>query len=1078
MKTIASILLYLYFSLSPFIILSQNPDHDSAEKEVGLLMARADSLQAKKDYKGLLEATALAQKTASEKLGKAHPTYFKCLLRAGQAYLNVGDFQEAKPLYEEAAVLLKNAAPPKEPGDIVHVCSRLGRVYDMIGDGDRAELYHLAAMDSCVFYLGKENHTYVECLMSLGIFYSGQGKTMKSVEFYREAIGKQEAIDRQDNIIGNLYTNLGNLQKRIGNFPEAERCYEKAKVFFESKGLDEPAYYATVLNNLGDLYRRTGRYEQAETTLLESKTLRQNIFGKKSSAYGFSLGNLGTLYQDMGQLDLAEKYLLECKDVREETLGRENADFAWTINNIAILYYQIGDLELAEKYHLEAKNIREQIVGKNHEDYLNSLYNLAATLAEENKLEEARGLFSEAETLLDATLGKDHPDYAIHVGNLGDFYELTGQLDKARQCRLKSLDIAGKNQGTQSINYILGSLKLAHLYQLKKEYNLAGPLLYEARHSMEENIGKLNKYYISILNQMAEYYAATGESQKMIATASEAAIISHQLFLNSSAHMTENELQKMVETNKNLPFIESYLSAIGNMEDPALAEIPFNDALFYKGFLQQSTRRLVQSMANVDDSTRQIFYAWKACKRQLADQYARPTQNRGNTDSLELQANDLEKELVLKVASFGQARKQVDWQAVQAALQPGEAAIEFVRFPLPSQPDSIRYAAMLVRPGYLAPYWINLFEEKQLEALFSQSSADKAAFIEKSYSNPNLYPLVWQPLEPYLEGVTRLFYAPSGLLHRLAFDALQGQDGATLSDRFTLRQLGSTRQLAIRKGSRPTPDFKAVVYGGIHYDMDSSALSKANELWVFDENQPQDRFDGALQKNLRGGSGGEWKDLRWTALEAKNVAGILEKAGAQVQVVTGYQATEESFVSLCNQERSPWVLHLSTHGFFFPDVKEERRLSGETLGEPAFKISEQPMIRSGLIFAGANQVWSGGKPLTGMEDGILTAYEISQMNLSNTELVVLSACETGLGDIQGSEGVYGLQRAFKIAGAKYLLMSLWQVPDLQTKELMTAFYVNWLEKKMEIPDAFHAAQSEMKGRYTSPFYWAGFLLVE
>jgi CHAT domain-containing protein len=137
------------------------------------------------------------------------------------------------------------------------------------------------------------------------------------------------------------------------------------------------------------------------------------------------------------------------------------------------------------------------------------------------------------------------------------------------------------------------------------------------------------------------------------------------------------------------------------------------------------------------------------------------------------------------------------------------------------------------------------------------------------------------------------------------------------------------------------------------------------------------------------------------------------------------------------------------------------------------------MIRSGLILAGANHAWATGKPLRpGMEDGILTAYEISQMNLSNTELVVLSACETGLGDIQGNEGVYGLQRAFKIAGAKYLIMSLWQVPDKQTSLLMTTFYKKWLEEKMKIPAAFRAAQKELREAGLDPYQWAGFVLVE
>jgi len=197
----------------------------------------------------------------------------------------------------------------------------------------------------------------------------------------------------------------------------------------------------------------------------------------------------------------------------------------------------------------------------------------------------------------------------------------------------------------------------------------------------------------------------------------------------------------------------------------------------------------------------------------------------------------------------------------------------------------------------------------------------------------------------------------------------------------------------------------------------------------------------------------------------------------QTRLKKGHEATEESFKNIgTNNSASPRILHIATHGYFFNDPK----LNSGSLSnsETVFKISDHPMLRSGLILAGGNLAWQGKQTLEGREDGILTAYEISQMNLSNTELVVLSACETGLGDIQGNEGVYGLQRAFKIAGAKYLIMSLWQVPDKQTSLLMTTFYKKWLEDKMTIPDAFHAAQKQLRDGGLEPYYWAGFVLVE
>jgi CHAT domain-containing protein len=267
----------------------------------------------------------------------------------------------------------------------------------------------------------------------------------------------------------------------------------------------------------------------------------------------------------------------------------------------------------------------------------------------------------------------------------------------------------------------------------------------------------------------------------------------------------------------------------------------------------------------------------------------------------------------------------------------------------------------------------------------------------------------------------------------------------------------------------------AAVFGGIRYDMDSTAIAKANEIlpesWSGTRGELQFSY---VDSTLRGG---DWKYLQWSDVEAVALNKLLKNNGLQPSMRRGYAATEESFKTLGNP--SPRIIHLATHGFFFPDVRGEGRDLRGGQEEPVFKISEHPMIRAGLVLAGGNHAWKTGKPLKpGMEDGILTAYEISQMNLSNTELVVLSACETGLGDIQGNEGVYGLQRAFKIAGAKYVLISLWQVPDFQTQEMMTAFYTHWLEAKRSIPDAFRAAQQAMKSKYPEPFNWAGFVLVE
>jgi CHAT domain-containing protein len=211
--------------------------------------------------------------------------------------------------------------------------------------------------------------------------------------------------------------------------------------------------------------------------------------------------------------------------------------------------------------------------------------------------------------------------------------------------------------------------------------------------------------------------------------------------------------------------------------------------------------------------------------------------------------------------------------------------------------------------------------------------------------------------------------------------------------------------------------------------------------------------------------------------------GSAEEVSTIQQLFHEYKLAGNSFMELYASEEnlkalsgnSPQILHIATHGFFLPEPNKAK--NDKVLNQTnAYTLADDPLLRTGLILAGGNYAWSGKTPVEGVEDGIATAYEISQLNLSNTELVVLSACETALGDVKGSEGVFGLQRAFKMAGVKKMLVSLWKIPDKETAELMTSFYTYWMKGKT-INDAFTQAQADMRKKY-SPFYWAAFVLVE
>jgi CHAT domain-containing protein len=221
------------------------------------------------------------------------------------------------------------------------------------------------------------------------------------------------------------------------------------------------------------------------------------------------------------------------------------------------------------------------------------------------------------------------------------------------------------------------------------------------------------------------------------------------------------------------------------------------------------------------------------------------------------------------------------------------------------------------------------------------------------------------------------------------------------------------------------------------------------------------------QKIIRG----QWNYLQGTLTEANAIIQEFQKNKIPAQLISDDQAIEESFKSLSG--KSPTIIHIATHGFYFADDVEQKPSNNN---ENEFKKSNNPLFRSGLIMAGANRVWTGNKNIDGLDDGILTAYEVSLLDLSNTKLVVLSACETGLGEIKGSEGVYGLQRAFKMAGVDYLIITLWEIRDEVTVEFMSNFYQQWLKGK-DIYAAFKFAQDEMRKKYEAN-YWAAFVLIE
>jgi CHAT domain-containing protein len=415
------------------------------------------------------------------------------------------------------------------------------------------------------------------------------------------------------------------------------------------------------------------------------------------------------------------------------------------------------------------------------------------------------------------------------------------------------------------------------------------------------------------------------------------------------------------------------------------------------------------------------------------------------------------------------------WQDVQKQLKPDEAAIEFVHFRLFDKEWTARhlYAALLLRPELEAPAWIPLCEQEQLEEILRITTDDTQLQIENLYSHNGrkFYHAIWNPLKEALRDVKTVYYSPSGLLHKISFSAMpaDGED-ELLSDQYNLHLVSSTREIARLKkeaGAAFNQD-TTIVYGGLVYS-----------LALPDSDRPESGQNAAGLPNaeLRG-SLSAWEYLAGTKTETEQIVSCLRDRRLPYQYYTEEKGNEESFKHLSGTKAG--IIHLATHGFFLPDIERKNEdYAVLRLGENRGKPFENPLLRSGLILSGANRQWLAKENIMrdGIEDGILTADEIAKLNLTKTKLVVLSACETGLGDIKNSEGVFGLQRAFKLAGVESLIMSLWKIPDEATAELMTLFYRQWLSGESK-QKAFKTAQKKVREKYPSPFFWAASVLMD
>lgn len=494
----------------------------------------------------------------------------------------------------------------------------------------------------------------------------------------------------------------------------------------------------------------------------------------------------------------------------------------------------------------------------------------------------------------------------------------------------------------------------------------------------------------------------------------------------------------------------------GFMQDD-FTESAYNALLFSKGLLLASERGMETMVRTCDNPDIAEDYNRLL---QLRQDYkaAEAKQDKERATALYAEFTAVDNKITGLLNELGGMAfvDSVSYRDVRSALGKGEVVVDFVDFVTAEQKH--QYAAYIVKHNWEHPKLVSVFEAAQMDSLLASVQGNPDRLYEKSVA-PGLYSLVWKAVEPYV-GNRTTYIIPSGVLHTIALESVP-MGRTTLGEKYRIVRLTSAKEAISYKKNRSLGGVSdAVLYGGLEYNMTVSDMVAQHERYSL---PPLFAVRG-LNKT-RGDS--LFTNLPSTMDEVIEIEKILTLSNMKVSPFTAMQGTEESFVSMSGQ--APDILHIATHGFFYTssDARKVAALSGYS----------DIMYLTGLVMAGGNAGWKGEKLPAGVLGGLLTSEDIAHLDLSATRMVVLSACETGLGEAT-NEGLLGLQRAFKKAGVQTLVMSLWQVSDLVTKEFMVSFYRNLTQKGWNKQRAFMQARKDIQKKYAEPYYWAGFVMVD
>lgn len=1007
----------------------------------GIYFARSDFARAEASLKESLEIVQQVH-------GTEHPLYAAALHNLASVHESKGDIARAEVLLRQALEVCEGCRGKQHP-QYAKFLESLALLYESKADYTQAEQLLEQVVEIREQILGSQHPDYAESLNNLAAVCDTLGDFARAERLYRQSLEiREKVLGKQHPQYANSLNNLAVLYYSTGDYAHAEELLQEAlEIHEQARGLS-PSKYADSLNNLALLYLAMENHTRAEPLLRRSLEIREQTLGKQHPDYALSLYSLAGLYETQGDYARAEPLFRQSLETYEKSVGRQHPSYAANLDRLAALQSKMGDTVQAEALYRQSLEIREQILGKQHPDYADSLNNLAVLYRSMGDLARSEPLFQEALEIREQVLGKQHPAYAGSLVHLTNLYRLQGDYAQAEPLLRESLEIYEATFGKQHPTYAHNLDFLALLHASMGDLTEAELLCRQSLEIHKAALGERHPDYADGLMSLAGLYQLLGDYEQAWPLVQQSLEI-HDELLDASASV-QSERGQLAMAAKFRLTLDVYMSVMLAV-DPLPPEV-YDSVMSWKGRVHQRQQliRLVRS----DPELEPLFQQYDQTSRRLATLALQPPKpgregatRREQLRELTQRKEQLEAELSDQSQAFREGYRKLTPTDLQQALPADAVLIDLLEYehfdPRDNKPGAFvrerRLAAFVVRPDQDV-LRVELGPAQPLASAIDTWREGYGESRQAAAAGKSIRTRFWDPLEEFIGDARVVFISPDGAIARFPIAALPGKQPDTyLLQEHAIVIVPVPAELARKSTSPPAAGDSLLLVGDVDFGASPGESARPTHELLASHSR-----SAATRGKLR------FKPLPGTKQELSAVGQLFEQQhpGGEQHILRGPAATEASFRQ---QARSHHFVHVATHGFFadssVPSPLDPGRIQHD-MGLSLFEAQKSiagfhPGLLSGLALAGANRGAEDGS-----DDGILTALEVAALDLTGVDLVVLSACQTGLGRVAAGEGILGLQRAFQIAGAGNCISSLWQVDDQATAALMKLFYYKlWVEQK-------------------------------